>query len=69
MDRDGIALDVAMVITSMKLRCSELSARSDHKGNCIISITVEVRDVAELNTVKSRMTGIRGVRSVRRGHH
>lgn len=68
-DRDGIALDVAMVITSLKLRCSELSARSDHKGNCLISLTVEVRDVAELNNIKNRLSGVRGVRNVRRGHH
>ena len=67
-DRDGIALDAAMVITSMKLRCSELAARSDHKGGCTISITVEVRDVTELNNIKNRLAAIRGVKTVRRGH-
>ncbi len=67
-DRDGLALDVAMAITALKLKCSELSARSDHKGSCLISITVEVRDVAALNTVKNRLAGIRGVRRVHRGH-
>ena len=67
-DRDGIALDAAMVITSMKLRCSELAARSDHKGGCTISITVEVRDVTELNSIKNRLASIRGVKTVRRGH-
>ncbi len=67
-DRDGLALDVAMAITALKLKCSELSARSDHKGSCFISITVEVRDVGALNTVKNRLAGIRGVRRVHRGH-
>ncbi len=67
-DRDGIALDAAMVITSMKLHCSELSARADQNGGCEITITVEVKDVAELNTVKNRLLNIRGVRSIRRGH-
>ncbi len=68
-DRDGIALDAAMVISAMKLRCSELSARSDHHGNCVISITVEVKDVSELNNIKNRLLNIRGVRTIQRGHH
>ena len=67
-DRDSLALDVAMVITSLRLKCSELSARADHKGGCLVSVTVEVRDVTELNNVKNRLSAIRGVRSVTRGH-
>ena len=67
-DRDGLALDVAMAITAMKLHCSELAARSDHKGGCTISVTVEVRDVGELNSIRNRLSGIRGVKSVHRGH-
>ncbi len=68
-DRDGILLDVAMVISALKLKCSELGARSDHKGGCNISITVEVRDVTELNNIKSRLAAVKGVKSIRRGHH
>ena len=66
-DRDGLALDVAMAITAMKLRCSELAARADHKGGCMVYVTVEVRNVTELNSIKSRLSGIRGVRNVKRG--
>ena len=68
-DRDGILLDVAMVISSLKLKCTELGGRSDHKGSCAISVTVEVRDVTELNNVKARLASVKGVRSIRRGHH
>ena len=68
-DRDGLALDVAMIISSMKLKCSELSARSDGKGGSTISITVEVQNVTELNAVRSRLSSIKGVKSIRRGHH
>ena len=68
-DRDGILLDAAMVISALKLKCSELGARSDHKGGCNISITVEVRDVTEMNNVKTRLAAIKGVKNVRRGHH
>ena len=67
-DRDSLALDVAMVITSMKLRCSELNARADHKGGCLISVTVEVRNTSEVSAIRNRLAGIRGVRSVSRGH-
>ncbi len=68
-DRDGILLDVAMVVSSMKLKCTELGGRSDHKGSCNISITVEVRDVTELNNIKNRLSSVKGVKSIRRGHH
>ena len=68
-DRDGLALDVAMVISSMKLKCSELNARSDGKGGCTVSVTVEVQNVTELNAVRARLSSIKGVKSVRRGHH
>ena len=68
-DRDGILLDAAMVISALKLKCSELGARSDHKGGCNISITVEVRDVTELNNIKNRLAAIKGVKRIRRGHH
>ena len=68
-DRDGLALDAAMVISAMKLKCSELSARSDGRGGSTISITVEVQNVTELNTVRSKLASIKGVKSIRRGHH
>ena len=66
-ENEFLALDVAMVITSMKLRCSELSARADHKGGCLVTVTVEVRNTAELTNIRNRLAGIRGVRSVTRG--
>ena len=53
----------------MKLKCSELSARSDGRGGSTISITVEVQNVTELNTVRSKLASIKGVKSIRRGHH
>ena len=68
-DRDGLALDVAMIISSMKLKCSELNARSDGKGGCTISVTVEVQNVTELNAIRARLSSVKGVKSVRRGHH
>ena len=68
-DRDGMLLDVAMAITGMKLKCSELGGRADNKGGCNISVTVEVRDNTELNNVRTRLANVKGVRNIRRGHH
>ena len=68
-DRDDLLLDVAMVISASKLKCSELGGRTDGKGGCNISITVEVRDVAELSSIRARLAAVKGVRSIRRGHH
>ena len=68
-DRDGILLDIAMVVSGMKLKCTELGGRADGKGGCNISITVEVRDAGELNNIRTRLSGVKGVRSIRRGHH
>ena len=68
-DRDGLALDVAMVIAAMKLRCTELNARSDGKGGSMISVTVEVKDTAELRKVHDKFSSIKGVTAIKRGHH
>ena len=68
-DRDNLALDAAMAISAMKLKCSELSARSDGKGGGTISITVEVRNTTELNAVRAKLATIKGVTDIRRGHH
>ena len=66
-DRDGLALDVAMAISAMKLKCSELAARADHKGRCMVYVTVEVRDSSEVSMIQNRLGSIRSVRAVRRG--
>ena len=68
-DRDGMLLDVAMAVSAMKLKCSELGGRADGKGNGNISVTVEVRNVEELNAIRAKLAAVKGVRSIRRGHH
>ena len=68
-DRDGLVLDVAMVISGMKLKCTELNARADGKGGSMVSITVEVRDNNELNIVRNRLAAVKGITEVKRGHH
>jgi len=66
-DRDGLLLDIATIMTSLKLKVTELSSRSQNDGTAITSITFQVANVAELDTVRSRIRGVPGVTDVKRG--
>ena len=50
-------------------RASVKFSQAVYDGTNDVSVTVELRDVSEVNIVKNRLAGIQGVRSVRRGHH
>jgi GTP pyrophosphokinase len=67
-DRDGLVLDIATVMSSMKIRVSEISAKSIPGGRCMTTMSFEVRNVDELNAVRQRIRAISGVTEVRRGH-
>ncbi len=66
-DRDGLLLDFATIMTSLKIKVSEISCRTLPEGRALASLTFRVRNVAELNTVCNRLQGISGVEQVRRG--
>ena len=66
-DRDNLLLDLAMVMSGMKIRLSELNCRLIGEGRAIASLTFSVRDVAELNTVCGKLRNVPGVELVRRG--
>ena len=65
-DRDGLALDVTMALSTAKVKVSALSARSMADGNAFINVVLEVRDREELNSVINRLHQIQGVYEVRR---
>jgi len=65
-DRDGLALDVAMVLSATKVRVSGLSARSMPDGYAVITISVEVRDRDELMNVIRKLSQIQNVIQVKR---
>ena len=67
LDRDGLLLDIATIMTSLKIRVTEVSSRSLPDGKASTSITFRVKDLAELETVRSRIRGLRGVQSITRG--
>ena len=66
-DRDGLMLDVATILTSLRLRTSEMSARSVGGGTAIVCLRFSVHNVTELENVRTRLRGISGVHNVERG--
>ena len=51
----------------MKIRISEINCRAVGDGKVIASLTIRVKDVAELNAVCARIRTVSGVEQVRRG--
>ncbi len=65
-DRDGLALDVAMALSSQKIKVNNLSARSQPDGYATVYLVLSVSDVKELTIVMNHLSKISGVLSVRR---
>lgn len=65
-DRDDLTLDVAMALSTAKVKVSALSARSLPDGHAAISMVVEVKDKDELEGVINKLNNISGVYHVAR---
>ncbi len=65
-DRDALTLDVAMALSSAKVKVSSLSARSMPDGYATVAIVLEVRNKDELTAVVNRLGRIQGVYQVKR---
>ena len=65
-DRNGLTLDVAMALSTVKVKVTSLSARSLPDGYATVSISLEVRDKNELAAVSNKLGQIQGVYQVRR---
>ncbi|OUQ56539.1 (p)ppGpp synthetase [Flavonifractor sp. An112] len=65
-DRDGLTLDVAMALSTMKAKTTSLSARSMPDGYATVSIVLEVKDHTELTAVINKLGQIQGVYQVKR---
>ena len=63
-DRDGLALDVAMALSTAKVKVSALSARSMPDGYASVSVVLEVKDREELSSVINKLNNIQGVYQV-----
>ena len=65
-DRSGIVLDIAAVLNMLNAKVRTLSARDNGAGTAVTSVTLEVKDAAELKYVMNRLSSIQGVISVAR---
>ena len=63
-DRDGLTLDVAMALSTAKVKVSALSARSMPDGYASVSVVLEVKDREELSSVINKLNNIQGVYQV-----
>ena len=65
-DRDNLALDVAMVLSTLKVKVTSLSAKSQADGDAVVTVEVEVKDKSQLQQVINKMGQIHGVGAVKR---
>ena len=66
-DRDGLLLDMATIMTSLKIKVTELGSRALPDGTAITNITFQVANVGELESVRGRIRAIPGVTEIKRG--
>ena len=67
--RDGLLLDVAMVMTSARIRVKELVGKDLPGGRSMFTVRFEVKNVAELETIRKKLLAIRDVTGSRRGQN
>ncbi len=66
-DREGMLLDLAMIMSAMKINLKEINARQATGGHGIVSLTFRVKNVGELHAVCGKIQALSGVNRVRRG--
>ena len=67
--RDGLLLDVATVMTTARIRVKELNGKDLPNGRSIFTVRFEVKNVAELESIRKKLLGIRDVIGSRRGQN
>ena len=67
--RDGLLLDVAMVMTTSRVRVKELNGRDLPGGRSTFTVRFEVKNVAELEHIRKKLLSIRDVTNSRRGQN
>ena len=67
--RDGLLLDVATTMTAARVRVKELFGKDLPGGRSVFTIRFEVKNVSELEAVRTRLLNIRDVTGSRRGQN
>ena len=67
--RDGLLLDVAMVMTTARVRVKELTGKDLPGGKSMFIVRFEVRNYDELESIRNKLLNIRDVVGSRRGQN
>ena len=67
--RDGLLLDVAMVMTTARVRVKELTGKDLPGGKSMFLVRFEVKNHEELETIRNKLMNIRDVVGSRRGQN
>ena len=67
--RDGLLLDVATTMTTARVRVKELVGKDLPNGHSVFTVRFEVKNVSELETIRSKLLNIRDVVTSRRGQN
>ena len=67
--RDGLLLDVATAMTTARVRVKELYGKDLPNGRSIFTVRFEVKNISELEAVRTRLLNIRDVIGSRRGQN
>jgi len=67
--RDGLLLDVATTMTTARVRVKELFGKDLPGGKSVFTVKFEVKNAAELDSVRNKLLSIRDVVGSRRGQN
>ncbi len=67
-DRSGLVMDIATALNMLSAKVRSLSARDLGDGLASTTLTVEVKDLAELKVIMARLSAIAGVSAVTRSN-
>jgi (p)ppGpp synthase/HD superfamily hydrolase len=67
--RDGLLLDVATAMTTARVRLMELNGKGLPGGHSVFTVRFEVKNVTELEAIRSKLLNIRDVLGSRRGQN
>ncbi len=67
--RDGLLLDVATVMSTSRVRLKELNGKDLPDNKSIFTVRFEVRNVTELEVIRTKLLEIRDVVGTRRGQN
>jgi GTP pyrophosphokinase len=65
-ERDGLVMDVATVLNTLKVKVDALTARDMGGGVATVYITIEVKNRQDLGTAMARLLSVQGVKDIKR---